>query len=840
MQRLIHSYKDLAGFTDFVNQSNLSEQSNCFIRIFTTVMGEEDSVDLAKNVKGLLPRSTILGATSAGLLVDATISENETIIIIDSYVNTSAQLKFFSVLDKTPKELAHEFYTSFSKNINFEIDFVHVLFVEQFLSVEQFLEEINKLTPVIKLVGGIVGGTQKAALPGFIFTEEGIKKNQMVGFARFSNSNNYFINTFTSFEVLSPQYTITKTKGSLIQEIEGEPAFKWLYNYLGIAEAKELVDDLSLGIENDYFTHFPLILDETVGCGRFTRYNTEHECLQIYHSTISKGTTFRVGYLNPLKTIQDVHDLCQRVLDTSIEEMFVYSCLFRMLYLTSCASWELSPFKKNNLCGLFTLGEIAFGNGKNHLHDGACVVSGLAEKENYIIPDILALEQSELIENEKNFFEKVKEKQKEHLTDKQQELFEKTSHFKKERIHYKNIDKNYKIPNLYQYEIDRKKFNYDKICISEIQTADAIIAFAGEEQYFESSRAILQQSVQAMNEKLPDWRVYVINYKTFAVVSTKSISNEEFIETTKLLHKQYEYSSANGLVGVIRFVVALDAPDLLGTASRFLYDTKDSQENYHVCDYSGLETEKRVFEELGGMRLLKRAIDNNTIQPYYQGLYNTETKKIDKYEALMRIVETDGKVYTPYSFLESAKKYKFYKRISRITIEKILNDFRYRPEGVSINLSIYDFSSEAFRTWFITQIKQFPDPKRIIIEFVETENYSILDVLFNFLDEIRSVGCKVAIDDFGAGYSTLATIVAIKPDFIKVDGTIIRDIINSSEKKIILETIIYLAKKLNVEIVAEFVENGEVADFLKTYGIKYLQGYHFAKPLPLDGIGKDY
>ncbi len=238
-------------------------------------------------------------------------------------------------------------------------------------------------------------------------------------------------------------------------------------------------------------------------------------------------------------------------------------------------------------------------------------------------------------------------------------------------------------------------------------------------------------------------------------------------------------------------------------------------------------------EELLVLDLINRAIDHDLVTPFYQGIHNNISSKIDKYESLMRIVDLDEKIYAPFTFMEISKRYKMYNHISRKMIGKVLDDFTLRNEEISINISLYDIDSSSFRRWFIERIAKFPSPERVIIEVVESDDFKDVDVFFEFINQVKALGCKIAIDDFGSGYSTFSTVLQLEPDYIKIDGSII-SLLSVDEKSVaVLDTIQYLAEKLGAKTVAEFVENIEIQRILEQYRIAYSQGYYYSKPQPL-------
>ncbi len=202
----------------------------------------------------------------------------------------------------------------------------------------------------------------------------------------------------------------------------------------------------------------------------------------------------------------------------------------------------------------------------------------------------------------------------------------------------------------------------------------------------------------------------------------------------------------------------------------------------------------------------------------------------------MRVVGEDGKIYPPGFFLEPSKKLKMYLSLSKVLIDKALTLFEHKQSILSVNITLYDIQSEDFRAWLLNRLKLHPSPEKVIIEFVETENYSKDNRLFEFLIQVREIGCMIAVDDFGVGYATYSSIISLKPEVIKIDGDIISTLATNNDSKIILSSICYIANLIGSETVAEFVENSEIQDIVTEQKIIYSQGYHFAKPECFDKL----
>ncbi len=397
----------------------------------------------------------------------------------------------------------------------------------------------------------------------------------------------------------------------------------------------------------------------------------------------------------------------------------------------------------------------------------------------------------------------------------------------------KLIDPRFQINSYEQFLKDHAEKKFTKICMTEVINADMMMSIFGEDRYYKAGSEILLMGNAAYKQMGIDHivHVYIHSYKFFMAVANDDMSDEDFLGLMKANHEQYELIRSNqtGLAGVSRFVVAF-GDELIHQAKSAFYLNKDLQNNFIVAKdereklASEQEENHRVFE------LLTYAIQSDTIVPFYQGIYNNQTGCIDKYEALMRIFDSEGKMCPPSVFLEKSKKLKMYLSLSKIMIDKTLKDFEDKESEVSFNISLLDIQSLEFRAWFVRRLKGHPKIEKVTIEFVETEDYNKNHDLFQFLKELREIGCKIAVDDFGVGFATFSSIISLKPEIIKVDGDIIKDLACNLENRMILESIIYLADLIEADIVAEFVENREIQDLLEEYKVKYSQGYYFAKP----------
>ncbi len=400
-----------------------------------------------------------------------------------------------------------------------------------------------------------------------------------------------------------------------------------------------------------------------------------------------------------------------------------------------------------------------------------------------------------------------------------------------------HLDVRFNMQSYEQFLKDNEKYKFNKICMTEVINADMMIACFDEDKYYRTSSEILTMGNNAYKQIGIDHliHVYIHSYKTFMAVANDDMSDDDFYNLMKANHEQYEHirGQQTGLSGISRFAIAF-GDDLVNRCLAAYYLNKNLQNNFIEVANEREILQSEQEERLKIYDILSYALENDKVVPYFQGIVDNKTGKIRKYEALMRVCCKDNKVHPPGYFLDASKKLKMYLSLSKALINKALTLFEDKDSELSINLSLHDIQSSDFRLWFVERLKQHSSTSKVIIEFVETENYSKNNELFDFLIKLRGLGCLIAVDDFGVGYATYTSIISLKPDIIKIDGDIIKTVNTSQDSRDILSSVCYMANLIGAQTVAEFVENEEIQSIILTHKINYSQGYHFAKPEPFD------
>ncbi|WP_143145214.1 EAL domain-containing protein, partial [Arcobacter sp. LA11] len=244
------------------------------------------------------------------------------------------------------------------------------------------------------------------------------------------------------------------------------------------------------------------------------------------------------------------------------------------------------------------------------------------------------------------------------------------------------------------------------------------------------------------------------------------------------------------------------------------------------------------FEEnIKWIKKIKNGVKNDNFKGYFQPIVNTQTKEIYKYEALIRYIEEDGTVVSPYVFLDIAKKAKLYPNIIKIMIKEAFNLIKTKNKRVAVNISFEDIASETTMRYIYAIIEENKEYSHLLeFEILESEEISDFSEVFKFIKKLKEYNCNVGVDDFGAGYSNFNMLVNLDISFVKIDGSLIKDIDASDNQKIIVKTITEFAKKFGFATVAEFVSSEDIYHQIKEIGVDYSQGYYFDAPLSYDEI----
>ncbi len=351
---------------------------------------------------------------------------------------------------------------------------------------------------------------------------------------------------------------------------------------------------------------------------------------------------------------------------------------------------------------------------------------------------------------------------------------------------------------------------------------------------------VAEELVAFLNE-LQMGIVYKLPSDEYAIVIQENLTHTNVESIVKLISKQIgsrsfrtkhdQEISLDVTIGISMLSEMEDTgEEILSLADMAQKQAKKERKPYLF--YTSAMQIKEAYEyNLGWIKRLKKAIDNDAIIPYFQPIVDAATRKIVKYEALVRIREGD-EIILPGHFLEIAKKVKLYPQITQKMIEKTFDLFAGLTQSVSINLSIEDIVNEEMNAFVLKKIRTCGFAERIIFEITESEGIGNYDQVNTFIQEVKRCGGKIALDDFGSGYSNFVYVTQLNVDFIKIDGSIILQIEHNKSAQVIVQTIADFASKLGIQTIAEFVSDERILKSLQAYAIDAYQGYYFGIPSP--------
>lgn len=318
--------------------------------------------------------------------------------------------------------------------------------------------------------------------------------------------------------------------------------------------------------------------------------------------------------------------------------------------------------------------------------------------------------------------------------------------------------------------------------------------------------------------------LYHIELDKFALIIDSQIDTKDIEKKMQILNKDELYFEKLELNLQLTAGISLASEDSLNKAQIALSSAKKSNTIFEI--YSANNSMfKELNNELFWSLALRKIINNDDLVLAFQPIINNKTLEIYKYEVLMR-VRYNNEIHFPNSFLNISKQFKLYKFLTTSLIKKSFSFFDNKDIRFSINLNTEDLMNKDIHNILFENIEEFSNPSNITIEIVESEGINN----FKEVNRLKVYGCKVAIDDFGSGYSNFEYILKLDADYIKIDGSLIKNIDQNKDSQDIVRTIVSFAKLKGVLTIAEFVSSKEIYEKVSELGIDYSQGYYFGKP----------
>lgn len=390
------------------------------------------------------------------------------------------------------------------------------------------------------------------------------------------------------------------------------------------------------------------------------------------------------------------------------------------------------------------------------------------------------------------------------------------------------------MPNLYKLRHDLESLNHFTLLLVNIDNFKLLNDFYG----FVVGDFILESFANTLKERVQNATIYRVAGDEFAIVYNEKMHFyhlkaflNHFIK--ELAHLKYAYAQTEIYVDCTFASCDSELPnDIFAKVNMALKYAKENRLKFWI--YEDTMQLPQVYESnlAYATKIRKAIVDRSGIVPYFQPIIDNATNQIVKFESLCRLIDEQGVIHSPTAFIPVAKTIKVYDIITKTIIQKSFEIFSQVSYDFSINLSFEDIINEDIYEYIIEVLQSSKIGKRVTFELLESEKVDDFDKVIRFFREIKRYGVKVAIDDFGSGFSNFSYLINLRPDFIKIDGSLIENLDTDRNAQIVVETIVEFSKKLGIKTVAEFVHSSTILSAVKQLGIDYSQGYYIDRPSP--------
>ncbi len=328
-------------------------------------------------------------------------------------------------------------------------------------------------------------------------------------------------------------------------------------------------------------------------------------------------------------------------------------------------------------------------------------------------------------------------------------------------------------------------------------------------------------------------KLYHIGIDEFVLV-LKSSSADETDKIIGLIQERcqnnhFTYKDIDFNITLTIGIVENEDKNLLNKANLAVKEARLISPNRVQRYNNNMKVVRNIENNHTWFKKIKHALNEDRMIPYFQAIYNNHTKKIEKYECLVRMIE-DEKIILPFNFLDVAQETGLLTKITYMMLEKSAQVFSKNSFQFSINITTHDLQDKNFAS-FVQEVLQKHNiaPSRLILEILESNSLDNIHHSRENISALQKLGCRISLDDFGAECQNFSNILNLNLDSIKIDGSFIKNLKDEMSYKMV-DSIVYFANNVGIDLVAEFVCDKEVFDIVNHFGIKYSQGYYISEP----------
>ncbi len=815
-----HQFENITLFTSFLQNISIQSTDQLLVRIHSAVHSKQEMADLSKQIKRLVPQAHIIGCSAMQVISDGKMLSNTCLISVSVFEKTEIMTGRFSCLEngvlKSGRTLGKELIQRLS---GADTGFMLIFFPLAYSKIEGFVNTVNESDLSVKMLGGAAymedeQGNARADM-AYVLEDEETSDSDMVFAYLTSPELHIYENYVCGVEAVGKRSTI-KSQGCYIEEVDNMRGAQWYSSMLG---EEELQKDPTLAHV------FPIIKRNGRGVAYYVDYVKEEEDAPYQLKSFGEledGCEISLGYFHPQKIYDLVSQVMKDVEQQPAESIFAYDCQSRMNLLHDCASWENGLFNTTNISGALLSGEISSSEGENLYANYTFVIAVLSEQEkaHFILNDLKIGSVQDLQEDNVQMLNYLLLNANKHLSE---ELTDQQSKMQDAVFYNATMG----LGNQLKYQYDKEREGLDKSAVLVLNNEKMFRLFSGVSMTY----GFLRESYQELKHKfaMKGLHIYSYNDTSLLLAADAQISQDAFVQLVDDMQAYLNTLTFEEMP--LSYIAAIlfsteDALRRLETALHFAKNHKLSRIRF---DELG-DSLKKEQEDIHMLWVIREALLHRRVMPYFQEIHDNGHGKKRMFESLMRIYDEDGRIYYPDSFLPVAKEYDLYESLSELMVKTVMEMFQHKNVRVTLNLNVQDIYNRNMIQMIFDKMRKTPYPDNFVFEIVESEEITDYEYIKEFADRIHEYGGKIAIDDFGSGFSNLLHILNIEADYIKIDGAIIRMITLDPHCRDFIEFINGWCKKAGQELICEYIENEQIQNIMEEIGVRHSQGYYFSKP----------
>ncbi len=789
-------------------------------------------------IKKTLPHCVLVGATTDGGIFNDQVLEDSLLISVLCFEKTRLQVEKSDNHSKNFFDEGLRLGQKLQKK-----DLQAVILLGEGLSVngEDLLAGFETQVGDIVIAGGLAADNY-AFHQTYLFYQDQILDKGAVAVGLYSDTLRAETRWAFDCDIMGEEFIVTESEGNIVRKINEIPPEKLYKEYLGLHMTSQLIEICA---------QIPMVVNRDGGILARSVVKRLSDGVLGFAGNLMEGEKVRLGIANVEKILHNGIEIYNEI-NSQWDVITMFSCTGRKAILGDKLTQDIQHFPRiAPVTGFFSYGEFVKEKGeKARFCNQTMVLLLLSEAENLPIEknmyplaeDIDPKEEISRVTNDHQNSKTVRDWLNYPLQE-QLLLIEHKNKIKEQLllVEYKNKimgemlykDSLTELRNrtfLLQEIEDKKTRGVMLIDIRNFHTINDVYGESVGNLILKSFADFLRRHCDAPN-------IYRLSGNTFALLNMCDRPPEACMNIARKIVRDVQaenfYFKKEETILECAISVAIGISNEAGGKDHLEHADMalNYAKRYHksIVLYSDSLNIKQGYEQdIAIVKMVKKALDDDRIIPFFQPVFKGEM--VFYYESLIRIRAEDGTILSPCHFLDIIKHTTYYSYLTRRMIKKSFAIFQKLDSRLAINLSFLDFLNTGTVEYLIRMIKEYDMGKKLIAEILESEVFQDYESAIEQIKRFRSLGAKIAIDDFGSGYSNFVHLTLIDPDYIKIDGSLIKNIDTDAKSLAICKAIIGFARDLNIETIAEFIHSKEIFDITTRLKVDKHQGFYLGEP----------